>query len=255
MVVDTLVEVYRRRVDLHRAEKRLTLQIKALCRRAAKRKENGLPDVADANLIYHSVMGKGEHASKYKIAIVAEKLLEARSGLEKARKATEKELVALVKQLPIYSWIENTPGVAALGAATVIGETGDLSNYPSHRHVWKRMGVAVINGGRQRKVAGPEALEHGYCPPRRSVIWNIGEAIIKCRQSPYRKIYDERKEYELKMAVEQGITVLPSAQIPKDADPERYRSEGHVHNRAKRYMEKILLKDLWREWNGQTKGS
>jgi hypothetical protein len=41
--------------------------------------------------------------------------------------------------------------------------------------------------------------------------------------------------------------VCPAAKIPAK-NKELYRSDGHVHNRAKRYMEKRLIRDLWRAW-------
>ena len=133
-----------------------------------------------------------------------------------------------------------------MGLAQIIAETGDLSNYANPAKLWKRMGMAVIEGGRQRRVAGAPALEHGYSPRRRAVLFCIGDSIVRTG-GPYRKVYDEMKKDEQKQAVEAGLTVLPAAKIPK-GDAEHYRSEGHVHNRARRKMEKQLLLDLWREW-------
>jgi hypothetical protein len=49
------------------------------------------------------------------------------------------------------------------------------------------------------------------------------------------------------MAVSSGLIVLPSAKIPA-ALKEYHISQGHIHKRAQRYMEKKLLRDLWREW-------
>lgn len=249
--IDNIRELYRRRVDLHRAEKRLTLQIKALCRRKAMKNEDGTANQADAGKIYKAITKSEDHPAAATLGATATPLLDARALIESQRKATEKELTKLAKELPIYSWVERIRGVSALSLANIVGEAGDLSNYPNHRHLWKRMGLAVIEGERQRKVASnPDlAIQHGYSPERRSVMWNVGDCIIKAGEGHYRHVYDERKEYEIKTAEAEGLTVAPSAKIPARRAAE-YRSEGHVHNRAKRYMEKCFLRDLWREWTG-----
>lgn len=115
--------------------------------------------------------------------------------------------------------------MSQVNLATV--EAGDFSNYDNPAKLWKRMGVAVINGERQRKVSGAEALDHGYSPQRRSIVYVIGDAIIKAG-FVYADLYRERKAAE-----EQK---LPDS------------SKGHWHNRAKRCMEKRLLRDMWRAW-------
>jgi hypothetical protein len=74
----------------------------------------------------------------------------------------------------------------------------------------------------------------------------IGDNLVKGK-SAYRAVYDERKVYERQKAQAEGLKVAPSAKIPKEKHAE-YRSEGHSHLRAKRYMEKRLLRDLWRAW-------
>ena len=81
------------------------------------------------------------------------------------------------------------------------------------------------------------ATAHGYSPRRRSVMWNIGDPMIKCsiREgkaiSPYGQIYLDRKAYE----VARNPEIKPI----------------HAHRRAQRYMEKRLLKDLWKEWKSE----
>ncbi len=101
------------------------------------------------------------------------------------------------------------------------------------------MGMAVIGGERQRRVAGEGAIEHGYVARRRSLMWNIGECLIKAqvRKDPadetkriaigsYGQVYLDRKAYE----------------------QTRTESLALAHNRAKRYMEKRLLRELWKAW-------
>lgn len=220
-IIDTIREQWRRRQAWHRAEKSLTLQAKALCRRLCG------GDKGEAEKIFRSVVAGGDH----ELTIVATgaifPLLEARASLEKQRKTVERQLEKLAKSLPVWEWVATVRGVGPLSLAGVVGEAGDVGSYKSVSALWKRMGLAVINGGRQRRVAGAEAIEHGYSAERRSLVWNIGGCIIKSG-GELRAVYDARKEYEA----------------------ERVETKAHAHNRAKRYMEKRFLRQLYAAWRG-----
>jgi len=145
-----------------------------------------------------------------------------------------REMEKLAESLPV--WDAFGAGIWCFGPAslaTILGIAGDLSNYPTHSHLWKRCGLAVIDERRQGN-PGPHAsaeewIRHGYSPRRRSLIYVIGAALVKRngeRDGRYRAVYDRRKAYEL----------------------ERGMPKGHAHNRAQRYMEKKLLRNLWNAW-------
>lgn len=221
---DTIAEIreqWRRRQAWHRAEKALTLQVKAICRRLAG------GEIKDADKLYRAAI-KGDDAHPLATTALAAifPLVEARDGMEKHRKAVERRLAKIAKTLPVAPWIESVRGVGIASLAAVVGECGDLSEYDNPAKVWKRMGLAVMGDGtRQRRIGGAEAMEHGYSPSRRSIAWNIGECIVKAG-GPYKELYDARKVYEA----------------------ERVETKAHAHNRAKRYVEKRVLRDLWRAW-------
>lgn len=145
-----------------------------------------------------------------------------------ARKKLEKRLEGYAQKLSVWPWVDSVDGIGPLLLALIIGSTGDLSNYGTHPKVWKRMGVAVINGERQRKCKDKEkALLHGYNPRRRAIMWNVGECLIKANKNgKYKKLYDDRKAK--KMA--EGLT------------------RGHAHNDARRIIAKEFLEDLWGAW-------
>jgi hypothetical protein len=109
-----------------------------------------------------------------------------------------------------------------------VGECGDIGSYKSASAVWKRMGLAVIGGERQRRIAGADALLHGYSPQRRAVAWNLGVSLMRAQKvgSEYRDFYDAEKEKQLA----KGLT------------------KGHAHNRACRHMTKRLLANLYGQW-------
>jgi hypothetical protein len=161
------------------------------------------------------------------------------------------KLEYVAKKLPVWeTWAKDVKGFGARSLGCIVGEAGDLNNYPDHSKLWKRMGLAVMDGVRQGglpKDANKEDwIAHGYNAMRRSHIFVIGECLVKA-SGEYREIYLTRKEYERERAAASGIVVLPAARIPKN-DREGYMSDGHIHKRAQRYMEKRLLRDLWKAW-------
>lgn len=233
-ICDHLRELHRQRQDLHRAEKSLTLQIKAKCRRMSD------GDKKAAAVLYLAMFGKGEHDLAPVALAVSAPFISARSLIEGERKLVEKQMQRAAAELPVAQWVLDTRGFGIMSLAAIIGETGDLGMYANPAKVWKRMGLAVIGGGRQRRIPGAEAIEHGYSPTRRSVMWNVGQTLFKSQSAKvdketgevlrtageYRSIYDARKAYETP----------------------RVKTKAHAHNRACRYMEKRVLRDLWRVW-------
>ncbi len=255
MIIDVIRETHRRRQDLHRAEKSLTLQIKAICRRlcagalAAQWKSGEITEAdyrkrtkSDADKLYDAVAKEQPHPLFLAATLNTASFFEARAIFEKRRAQTEKELERLAKTLPIAGWVLQLKGLGLGSLAAIVGEAGDLSNYATHSKLWKRLGLAVIDGGHQKRAKGDAAIAHGYCPTRRAIVWNIGQCVLKAQSAridkeageelkpagAYRLIYDARKAHEL-------------ARAP-DMKP------IHAHNRATRYMEKKVVRDLWRAW-------
>jgi hypothetical protein len=237
---DELRELHRQRQDVHRAEKSLTLQVKAKCRRLCAGDKGG------AEKLYRAMFGKDEHPMAFHALAVSAPFIEARKLLEAQRKQTEKLMEKAAKRLPVAGWIESTRGIGIGSLAAIIGEAGNLSNYSNPAKLWKRLGLAVIDGVRQQRRSGAEALEHGYSPSRRSVVWSIGDSMFRAG-GYYADLCRERKAYEITKAEAEGLTVVPAAKVPAK-EKEKYRSQGHIHNRAKRWMEKRLIRDLWRAW-------
>jgi hypothetical protein len=177
--------------------------------------------------------------------------LAARAPFETVEKDAAREMERLAKTLPVWdAWGAGVPGFGARSLAVLVGEAGDLGEYPKKGHLWKRMGLSVEDGIRQGGLAKSASkgawVAHGYSPARRSTMFIIGDCLIK-QQGPYREVYLARKEYERQRAEAEGLAVVPAAKIPK-GQAGAYRSEGHVHRRAQRYMEKIFLRDIRNAW-------
>ncbi len=193
---------------------------------------------------------------KWRGAILAS--LQARGPFVEIEKGAVKEMERLAHELPVWPWCEAIRGFGAVSLAVIVGEAGDLADYPRKGHLWKRMGLAVLDGIRQgglKKTAVKEEwLAHGYNRQRRSRVWNIGDALIKGNgDGAYRECYLARKVYERDRAEAAGLTVAPAAKIPKKRAAE-FMSDGHIHRRAQRYMEKRLLRDLWQAWRWASPG-
>jgi hypothetical protein len=250
LLLSQIKEVYRARVDFHRAEKKLTLQTKAILRRQfSTDKDKGK---AQANALYDR-MDKGE--IPWLPGLVP--LVSARDLVAASRKEEELMLKRLARQLPVWGWVKKTPGLGDLGLGQIVAEAGDLSNYSNPGKLWKRMGLAVMDGQAQRKMTDAEqAKAHGFNPQRRSVMYVIGSAIVKGK-GPYREVYDERKLFQDQKGLDGGYAekvarIVASGKVKEKENKERLAKgqlpKGMVHKQAQRYAEKRLLRELWVAW-------
>jgi hypothetical protein len=228
-LVQEIRHQHRLREDFLGAEKRLTLQIKALCRRVCG------GDKTEAAVVYKA-LEKGDLTDDRAAKMIGLYLTlqNAREEIKKQRKHHEKLLVTVVKDLPVYGWMESVRGFGPLGLAQIVGEAEDLSRYANPSKLWKRMGVGRFEHDgewlTQRRYSNKaKAVAAGYSPRRRSILFSVGDAIVKVgKGGPYRELYDAKK-------------IFYREKWP-DTTP------MHVHRAAQRYMEKRLLRDLWREW-------
>jgi hypothetical protein len=227
-LVGSLVMEVRRYEDLRRAHGRLTRQVKGMCRYACD------GDTKAGQALCAEALGEPKSELAINVLGMMLPYLEAMKPLEAALTITEKTIISLTKQLPIWkAWGANIKGLSARFLGLIIGE----AHYPpgefkSPAALWKRMGLAVIDGGRQTMAAGERGVMMGYCPRRRCLMWNVGNSLLKggiahgVARSIYGQLYMDRKAYELTRT---DINLC-------------------AHNRAKRYVEKRLLRDLWRAW-------
>jgi len=160
--------------------------------------------------------------------------------LNNLRKAIESEMKKKARALDVFPWVKGIYGLSEYGLAQIIGEAGDLSNYKSVAAVWKRFGLACDASGRRQGTVPAEItgearkqmyIEDGYVPRRRSIMYCIGESIVKVNKGTYNAHYRRRKDYEAGRG-----------------DENKPKNKMHAHRRAMRYSTKMLLKDLYLEW-------
>lgn len=236
-IIADIVEQWRRRQDMLRAHTRLNLQAQASCRRVCD------GDKAKGAKLWKDVLADPAHELRPWL----NPFIVAMEPLKQGQREFERTLTKLVKQLPIYVWSSTVSGLGEVSLAGIIGECGiGPGEYRSVSALWKRMGMAVIHGERQRRIGGDEALIHGYNAQRRSHMWIVGASLMQ-QQLRSEKGEDGKKIEGTDYAIgEYGQVYLDRKAYLRERDPDR--SAGHIHNDAKRYMEKRLLRHLWQEW-------
>lgn len=202
--------------------------------------------------------------------ILVRTTLLAIDGFDEQKKSQEKLMLAIVKHLPVFDWVEHADqrGFGPLFLGIVIGETGDLANYANPAKVWRRLGCAPFTSdgktlmgatwksGREGKLHASEWEEFGYSPRRRSISFLIGEGIVKLNQEgPYKTRYLEAKEKAIESHPEWIVCskCKGSGKTGKGASCANCRGTGTVMMRCHRHgmllATKLLLKNLWIEWN------
>lgn len=184
----------------------------------------------------------------------------ARSQFDRYRTNCENEMKDLARSLPVWPWVKKVAGVAELGLAVIVAEAGDIGAYSGPGRLWKRMGLACIDGMRQGRV--PPGLsreeraeawkQRGYNPSRRAEVWAFLDDTMFKQQwrgdrdedgkdpkksgkpvavpahavGPYGEVYAERKAWNLA----------------------RGFSPAHAEKEARRFMSKRFLRELWVAW-------
>lgn len=172
----------------------------------------------------------------------------AQDYLEQLRQDVYKKLIEAAKQLPVTATVTEIRGFGVGSLAAIVGEAGDLSKYSNPAKLWKRFSLHTINGHAARRVKG---VINGFVPHRRAEMHVIGDSLLRSG-GPYADLYQARKLVEVDKAIAARLTILPAADIPL-VGKDSYISEGQIHKRALRYIEKALLKYVWRAWRDAAK--
>lgn len=169
--------------------------------------------------------------------------------LNKPRNWVAKELVDAAKLLPFADIVQtHMRGLGLLTYARIIAQVKDFRLYSNPAKIWKRMGLAVKDGKAVKRIAGtsPEAklaaTAAGYSPTRRALMYIAETNLIRQNgvEGFYKKLYVERKKHELTKTLTLKDGTEKKA-WPKVADI-----------RARRFMVKRVLRDLWCLWNGKS---
>ncbi len=234
-LVNQIVQSHRMRRRWMKARNALILQGKAFCRSwAAGDKDAGtaLFEKAEKGIL-------GDEDAPLMVGLLP--FLDAIARFDRELTAIEKDMAKMAKRLPVAPWVESVRGFGLLSLASIVGEAGDIGSYATVSRLWKRMGLAVIAGERQRKKADlDEAAAHGYNPERRSVMWNVAEPLARLQRT-----WTDKKTGEIKKPADHYGAYLEAEKAKALA---KGLTPAHAENRAKRHMSKRLLADFWSAW-------
>lgn len=198
--------------------------------------------------------------------------------MRKIQKELEKQMEAYAVRLPVSEWVNhpNQTGFGLVSLAKVVGECGNLSTYTNPGKVWRRMGCAphYFEGpdvkynphkmgstwrfGKEGKLPAAEWEEFGYSPRRRSIAYQISEVLIKLNKGPYRAryqyakgaVYKTHPEWEWKVCVGcEGSTKGEDGTMCSVCGGSGKKCM-RAHRHGMLLAVKLLLKNLWGEWNG-----
>jgi len=260
--INKIIEYSRLRTDMIRARTKLILQAQAFLRRMF----NG--DKEMASRVFREAAIDKAHQFRPVIQVY----LGALELFEKQQAEFEKRMVRAMKPLPILRWARDIKGFGDMSLACIIGEasgahseTGEfysVGDFKSVSALWKRMGLAVLNGRRQGNpgegAGKADWILHAYSKARRSLMWNVGNSLI-LSMGKFRPLFGEDVDanpgYTYLQKVFANRARYEAARLPhKDGTPIKSSTSGkdsysaHAANRAKRYTEKRLLRMLFSEW-------
>jgi hypothetical protein len=261
---------WRLRQDLVQAQGNLDRQIKHVVRRMLGLPKKSKVSDKDVEKVLSDTVGsltlqqgEAEHIRRF---------CELRDITEGWRRGYEGELLEKAKYLPGYDFMQNIKGFGEIGLIAINAESGihGIIGDPPYTvsKLCKRFGLHVYKGkapstwrrAGDRGVTAEEWLEEiGYSPKRRAVMYWIVDSLLR-QKTRYSEIYHAEKERQMKKAAAEGLEVVSALEFKKFAKniaklrefARTHRSLKHIDNRARRYVAKRLLKDLWRASRGQT---
>jgi hypothetical protein len=174
----------------------------------------------------------------------------------------------------VASWLQHPDcrGISLGILATIVGETGNLSNYPNPAKVWKRLfGAPITKNGktmmpsRWRLEGGLTAEEWedaGYSPQRHATMEQLKENIVRQNgpskkhptPGPYRLRYEEAKARTRETHPEwwtcekcdgKGKNGRKKCSCCKGTG----EKPSHPHNHARLLAAKRFVRDLWNQWH------
>ena len=201
------------------------------------------------------------------------------------RAQVESQMEILAKRLPVWETFgAEARGFGLLGLAKIVGCAAEpIGDYRTVSGLWKRFGLAVINGERQQKrTNAEEAALHGYDPLRRSEMWNVADPLFRAQWvgdrdkdgndpkktgkpvaipahaiGPYGELYAKRRAYTAAKneagdyavrALEIAARARKAGKTPSAENVAGRLTKSHLMADARRIMSKRLLLDLWVAW-------
>lgn len=265
-LADDLAELQFRRTTYIREVNALTNRVRAMIRRMLGW-EWGMPEAERTKInkraaAIHAAIEAGkpiaEDEAEVAAALAGDVMVFAamRGPAELQRKTIEADMRRAARLFPAWQeWGQGVRGFGELGFAVIVAEAGDIGGYATVSKLWKRLGLAVINGERQQKKTDADlAAAHGYNPRRRAEMYAVIADPLFRQQwrgadeetgrlagptGPYGEVYAREK-----------AKAAPRIEATSELTGKEKWAPLRVDRHARRLMTKALIRDLWRVWHG-----
>jgi hypothetical protein len=167
-----------------------------------------------------SAIERGADAASEEVTALVQKWLDKFNELEEE---LDGDIAKLIKDKPIVKEVMRLKGIGPMLSAKLISMI-DIEKADTVSALWRYSGYGVINGERERPVAG-EKLH--YNKRLKTALYLVATSFMRSN-SPYRTIYDSAKAYY--QANRADWTPM------------------HVHRAATRKMIKVFLAHLYERW-------
>jgi hypothetical protein len=179
------------------------------------------------------------------------------------------EMKRLAGELPVAPWLstDECRGISLGMLATIVGEAGNISNYPNPAKLWRRLfGAPITKDGKtmmpsrwrlEKGLSAEEWEEAGYSPQRHATMQQMKENIVRQNgDGPYRRRYDEAKERTRETHPEwwqcgkcegKGKVGRKKCQNCKGSGEVAL----HAHRHAQLLAAKRFVRDLWNKWHDE----
>jgi len=153
-----------------------------------------------------------------------------------AEKVAFKIIEPQLKEIPIYSWMEDVRGLGLRYAVKLISKIRDIQRFENPSKLRTYCGCAP---GMVRQ----SGVEAKFSPELKGILLGqIAENFIK-NKSQYKRIYDEKKTYYLGLHPEALAEKIKGKKYTKED-----WTKLKIHNFAKKTMINRFLVDLWMAW-------
>jgi len=150
-------------------------------------------------------------------------------------------MLQYVETEPIYTkFLKHIKGIGPVIACQLIRNFGYCEKFRHVSSLWKLCGLHVVDGKAPKR---QKKQKTDYSPRLRAFVWNIGQSFLRAKTPCYYRLYLSFKEQEAAKEFPEGelAKIYGKPYTEKDTKLRPL----HVHNRAKRKMEKIFLQHYW----------
>lgn len=142
----------------------------------------------------------------------------------------DKKVEKVAKTIPECVLFNEIAGISTswIMAASVVAYSGGIERFPTVASFWHYMGQHVVDGKMPKRTKGQPQT---WSTKGRTVLYQLGESLIKNRNNPWRTFFEEEKAAEIAMHQEKH--------------PGCKAVQGHSHARARRKMVKEIIKRFY----------